>query len=132
MSEETAIEDPVTDEVPPGEVFDAPQPEPEAPSAGGLTAQSAFIVYQTLEGHWVASTDLQVQLAVQRAGTLDDIYHGACDVKCDIEASKVAQNVLTLQMQAAQRVAQQQQQAEIARQVLGAPAGGIDLSHLRG
>lgn len=86
---------------------------------------TAFVVYQTPNGEWAATSDLDQLFSIQRSPTPDDLTAGSAVVMRDIQIQATAaetaqlttraviQNMLALSQQAAE-----QQQVQAVKQTL--------------
>lgn len=93
----------------------------------GEAVVTAFLVYQTLEGQWVATAEITKDVSPDRASTLDDIIGGASAVVAGCTAQQSAMMTLMMMEQRAQaQMAAMQQQQETSR-----VASLIDPSKLR-
>lgn len=100
------------------------QPEPEVPQF-----EAAFTVVLN-DGRWMATTDLlNKPVAVVRPTNVHDMYHAACTIERDIAGATTVDQLLQVQKQMAEKLAEQAKNKAIAEDVLG--QGAFDLSKLR-
>lgn len=97
----------------------------EADQAGGVAheALTAFLVIVGHDGTAQATHDVNINLSIDREATVDDMYHGVCIVKRDIDASITSRQVvfgLNVSAQAMQEKAAAIQQASMMQ---GRPPG---------
>lgn len=82
-----------------------PSPEPEPPAPQVVT--TAFLVFQTQNGQWLATDDLGMAIVPGRPPSPDDLISGSENIRASVIAQKTAQ--ITIQTQLA--MARQQAQA---------------------
>lgn len=80
----------------------------------GLEVITAFLVIQTPNGQWSATSDFSQRLSLQRAATVDDFIAGSENVKVGCTAQQNAVATMIMMEQRAQQIAQQQ--AALAQQ----------------
>ena len=123
--------EPVTDTAPntPGE---AP-PEQAQPAP---VLETAFVVYINPQGHWVVTPDVHAAATMQimRPANTDDIFMGCSMVVKDVQVQETAGMAARIHAQVMEQMAQQVRRQEVneqIQQIVGAPAGAIDLSSLK-
>lgn len=100
----------------------------ELQANSGQEAVTAFLVYQTDEGQWVADVDFKDKdLSMTRTATFDDIIAGCANIQAGATVQQTAMMTLHLMDQRAQMMQQQMQQQQEAQRV----ASLIDPSKLR-
>lgn len=80
----------------------------------GEDVTTAFLVYQTLEGSWVATADFKDKdLNLERTATFDDIVGGSASVHSGCTAQQAAMHtIMMMEQRAAQMQEHMRQQAE--------------------
>jgi hypothetical protein len=93
----------------------APSPEPPAPQV----VTTAFLVFQSPNGQWMATDDLGMAIVPSRPPSPDDIIGAAENIKTSLVAQKTASITVQTQVafarQQAQAVPTPQEQALAAR-----------------
>lgn len=84
----------------------------------GKSVTTAFLVYQTLDGNWIATADFQNEnLDLERTATFDDIIGGASAVTSGCTAQQAAMHTIMMMEQRAQVMQEQMRQQAEAQKV---------------
>lgn len=118
------------------EGLDVQVPEPESLDEGGSVAQegpqqpaqllvteAAFIVFLDSQGHWMADSGvINRPIQVARESNFIDMHNACTTIIKDIVVQETARQVVGLQQQVAQQVAEQMRTRQLAES-LGGPVG---------
>jgi hypothetical protein len=97
-----------------------------------IVTESAFLVFMDPAGHWVADGDrVNAPVQIARNANFIDMHNACTTITKDIVVQETARQVVGLQQQVAQQVAEQMRTAELAKQIGGPVGSGLDLSKLR-
>ncbi|HET7110186.1 MAG TPA: hypothetical protein VFI41_04900 [Gemmatimonadales bacterium] len=106
----------------------APNPPAEKEPIKAITA---YLVVQMPDGSYVAFTDANTPLELEREATLHDIHAGACQTQRDVMimhmTQNVVQNTVAAMMQAMAAQMQAVQDQALVKQVMASPAGGVPI-----
>lgn len=101
--------------------IDTPSPDSSEPQPQIHPAQTAFLVIIDETGAALATSDVNVQLALQREATAGDFYRASAEIMKDIEGMETAQRVQQVMLatsQAVMRAQQDEQERQRVAQIL--------------
>lgn len=103
----------------------------DSPENAELVTECAFLVYLDEGGHWVAESNMSMNIRSRRLAGINDFFLGAATIQKDVLVAETSGRTVMTQQQAAAQMAAQMQAQQVS-QATGMPTGGIDLSALKG
>lgn len=95
-----------------------PTPEDAERAANARPCMTAFLVVIEPDGTAWATSDCNVDLALNRPASVQDFARGCGDVLRDVEHSMLAERTVNMMLQATQQMAEVQRQNKIATKLM--------------